>query len=318
MPSATLKAPAPPAPVPATIPAGRVVLEQGFLARLERLHYLTRLVVIGGMRGEKKAKRYGSSIEFADYRPYSHGDDLRRLDWQVYARTDRFYTKLFHEEEDLTVHLLLDASGSMAYGKPQKFQVAQQVTAALSYISMANLERTRIRVFGDRLYANDTGYMRSKGAIHKAFRFLEDLEPQKQAKTDFKKSLETFAASTKGRGLVIIVSDFLAEDGLTEGLKRIKHNGHQVACIQLLDPTEMEPELRGELELQDAEDGTIREVTISPRLLKMYKSYRDAYLEQFETTCRRLGMSYLRTLTTTPVEDIVLQGLQQTRMVGRG
>ncbi|MCG3151009.1 MAG: hypothetical protein GEEBNDBF_00275 [bacterium] len=298
--------------------AGRVVLEEGFLARLERLHYLTRLMVVGGMRGEKKSRRHGSSIEFADYRAYSRGDDLRRVDWKVFARTDRFYTKLFHEEEDLTVHLLIDASASMAYGKPQKFMVAQQVAAAMGYIAMANLERTRFRVFGDRLYANDTGYLRSKGSVHKAFRFLEDLEPQREARTDFRKSFETFAGQTKGQGLVIILSDFLAEEGLVEGLKRILYAGHQIVCVQLLDQQEMEPDLRGELELRDAEEGTLREVTISPRLLRMYRAYRDAYLQQFETTCRRLGMSYIRALTSEPMEEIVLQGLRQTRLVGRG
>lgn len=314
----TPTAPAAPQAAPVSMTPGRVVLEEGFLARLERLHYLTRLVVVGGMRGEKKSKRYGTSIEFADYRPYAAGDDLRRVDWRVYARSDRFYTKLFHEEEDLTVHLLLDASASMGFGRPAKFTAAQQLTAALGYIALANLERTRFRVFGDRLYGNDTGYLRSKSAVYKAFRFLEELEPQPLARTDFRRSFETFAVQTKGRGLVLIVSDFLAEEGIFEGLKRILHAGHQVACIQVLDPTELEPELRGELELRDVEDGTIREVTISPRLLKMYRAYRDAYLEQFRTTCRRLGITHLQTTTTAPLEETVLQAALQTRLVHRG
>ena len=298
---------------------GGVVLDEAFLARLERLHYLTRLVVLGGMRGEKRAKRHGSSIEFADYRQYSKGDDLRRVDWKVYARTDRYYTKLFYEEEDLTVHLLVDCSASMGFGSPApKFHYALKAAAALGYIALANMERVRLRAFADRLLPDDTGYLRSKSATFKAFRFLEAQRVLPRVATDFQKSLQTFAAQNKSRGLVIIVSDFLAPEGIFEGIKRVLHAGHQVFCFQVLDPLELEPDLRGELKLIDVETGAEREVTISPKLLKMYRAYKDAYLEQLESTCRRLGMGYLRCTTRDPLEDTVLRGLLQTRIVGRG
>ncbi|MEO7993671.1 MAG: DUF58 domain-containing protein [bacterium] len=310
----SVQIPAPPSRTP-----GKVVLDEAFLARLERLQYLVRLVVLGGMRGEKKSKRYGSSIEFADYRQYSMGDDLRRLDWKVWARTDRFYTKLFHEEEDLTVHLLLDCSASMGSGSPEtKFHYAQQVTAALGYIALANMERVRLRVFADRLYADDTGYMRSKSSIYRAFRFLEDLAVAPRTTTDFRRSLEAFAVQSKTRGLVVVVSDFLAQEGIFEGIKRILYHGHQVCCIQILDQAELEPDVRGELKLIDAETGLEREVTISPKLLKLYRAYRDAHLEMLESTCRRLGVSYVRATTQDALEETVIRGLQTARIVRRG
>ena len=294
------------------------MLDEAFLARLERLHYLAKMIVMGGMRGEKQSKRHGSSIEFADYRQYSRGDDLRRVDWKVYARTDRFYTKLFYEEEDLTVHLLVDASASMAFGTPRKFDYALQVAAAMGYIALANMERVRYRAFADRLYANDTGFLRSKSAVFKAFRFLEDLRTQPRTPTDFKRSLDAFAVQNKGRGMVVIISDFLSEQGIFEGIKRLLHQGNQVCCFQVLDQLEMEPDMRGELRLIDSETGLDKEVTISPRLLRMYATYRDAYLEHLEGTCRRLGVSYVRTTCQTPLEESVLRGLQRARIVGRG
>lgn len=297
---------------------GGVVLDEAFLARLERLHYLTRIMVSGGMRGEKRSKRHGSSIEFADYRQYAKGDDLRRVDWKVYARTDRYYTKLFYEEEDLTVHLLLDCSASMGFGTPSKFSYAVKVAAAMGYIALANMERVRYRSFADRLLPEDTGYLRSKSATFKAFKFLETQRAMPRAGSDFQRSLQSFAVQNKSRGLVVIISDFLAPDGIFEGMKRILHAGHQIYCFQVLDPLELEPELRGELKLIDVETGEDREVTISPKLLKMYRAYRDAYLEQLESTCRRLGVGYLRATTKDPLEEMVLKGLLQSRIVGRG
>lgn len=286
----------------------RDLLEPDFIARLERLEIVSRKIFQGKLRGERRSKRRGESVEFADYRNYVVGDDLRFLDWNIYARLDKLFLKLFLEEEDLHVNILVDTSASMDWGKPSKARYARQVAAALAYIGLCNNDRVSLYAFAGGLRYELAG-LRSKRVAPKMFDFLGGVECEGAG--DMTLACKQFALRHPQAGICLVLSDFLDKGGYESGLRLLLGRKFDLYCIQILAPEEIEPSLTGELRLTDIEDEDVAEVSISKALINRYKRNLKAYCEGLRDFCTRRGMTYAFASTATPFDQVIMAHLRR-------
>ncbi len=295
-----------PTPDAATMP----LLAPEFLRRLESLELVSKKIRAGRTKGDRLSKRKGRGSEFADYRPYTVGDDLRFLDWNLYGRLDRLFVRLFQEEEDLHVYLLIDNSASMNYGSPTKLRYAQQLAAALGFVGLANNDRVIIEPIGvpSRIAVPQ---FRGRASLWRMMASLENLPAAGQG--DFSKALRTISLRMRGRGIAVVMSDFLDKSGYADGFRYLMARGLDVYAIQILAQEEVEPNLTGDLQLTDLEDGDTAEVTISAPLLKRYLATLAAFRADLASFCSQRGLTYLFTSNQVPFERLVLNYLR-----GRG
>ncbi len=293
-------------PEPSSAPAQRF-FSNAFLMQLERLGFVSKRSHVGAVKGERKSPRRGSSVEFADYRPYEVGDDLRYVDWNAFARLNRLFLKVFIDEEDLCIHLLVDASGSMGYGEPSKLQYAVRLAAALAFIGFVNLERVGVAVFRDRVAE---GWLPTRGRSQfiPIQDFLAGLTPG--GPTSFNDALRQYARRTKDSGVAIVITDFLDPAGYAAGLRALMERRFDIHVLHLLAPEELHPPLAGDLELVDMETGEVREVSIDAEALRAYDRQLGAFLAGLEGFCRTNELNYVRVVTDTPVEDLLLRRLK--------
>src|SRR5688500_17439367 len=287
------------------------ILDPTFLKKLERLSIVVRRTFAGQMKGEKRSVKRGTSVEFADYREYMLGDDLRYVDWNTAARLEKLFVKLFIEEEDLYLALLIDTSASMDFGSPKKLHFAARVAASLGYIGLSNYDRVSVAAFAGHL-GRALPTKRGKAAVLPFFSYLNQMKAD--GRTSFGSSLKEFAARAKYRGLAIVISDFL-DPTWPDGLKSILARGFQVALIHTLDPEELNPTLLGDLRIIDSESGDWKEMSVNPALLKRYEDRLNDFCEEIETFANRYGMDYIRTSTAVPFEDVVLKYLRQGGLI---
>jgi len=283
------------------------LLDPLLLKKLERLTLATRRAFAGQMKGEKRSVKRGSSVEFADYREYLLGDDLRYVDWNTAARLERLFVKLFIEEEDLYLALLVDSSRSMDFGSPNKLRFAARVAAALGYIGLSNYDRVSVTAFADSL-GEALPTRRGRAGVPPLFAYLNQL--QAGGTTSLSASLRVFAARSRQRGVAVVVSDFLDPDW-RDGLKPLLARGFQAALIQVMDREELEPSLVGDLRIIDSETGESREMSVSPALLSRYRAAVESFCQEVRLFARRYGLDYVRATTDTPVEDVILSFLRE-------
>ena len=288
------------------------LLEPDFLARLEQLELVSKKIFLGRLKGERRSKRKGQSVEFADYRNYVIGDDLRFLDWNLFARLDRLFIRLFMEEEDLHFYILLDNSLSMDFGSPSKLRYAKQVAAALGFIGLVNMDRVVIEAFNDRL-TQSLPAVRGRRSLWRMMDFLQQIEPA--GPSDLKKALRTFSLKCSGKGIVVLLSDFMDKGGYEEALRYLLARQMDIYVIQILSHEEIEPEVVGDLQLVDIEDEDIAEITVSAPLLKRYKQNLAAFRGALSEFCTRRGVSYLFTSNQVPFDRLVLTYLRQRGLV---
>lgn len=292
-----------------------------FLAKLEQLYLLSKKLFRGDHRAERKSRQTGSSLEFADYRNYTLGDDLRSIDWNIYGRLDRLFIKLFEQEQDLHIYFLVDASASMRWraegnGKeptPSKLDQALRIAASLSYIGLANLDRVNIHYFGSTLI-DDMGLSRGKSQFHKVLEFLRHT-PDAEGTTRLLPSLKAFVQRTKRRGLVFVISDFFDPAGYDEALSILRYNHFEVHLVQVLDPVELQPKESGDLKLTESETGATFEVTANESLLRTYREEVAKFLTGLADFCNQRGLGYAQALTDVPFEELVLRVLRDGRIV---
>lgn len=287
------------------------ILDPPFLKKLERLALVTRRPFAGQMKGEKRSRKRGSSIEFADYREYVAGDDLRYVDWNMAARSDRMFLKLFVEEEDLLLVLLIDASKSMDFGTPKKLQEAVQIAAALGYIALVNFDRVSVQAFASSV-GRPMPVQRGRAGVLTFFDYLNSLQPSGAA--TFSTSLKRFAAASRTKGVAVVLSDFYDPEWQT-GLRSLLAGGFQVAAIQILSPDELSPPLRGDLRIIDSETGESKEMSVNPQLLDRYQRTLSSFCAELEVFSHRYGVDYLRVSSDLPVEDIVLRYLRRSGLL---
>jgi len=288
------------------------LLDPQFLARLEQLELVSRKIFLGRMKGERRSKRKGQSVEFADYRNYVVGDDLRFLDWNLYARLDRLFLRLFMEEEDLHFYVLIDNSLSMDFGTPTKLHYAKQIAAALGFIGLVNLDRVVVEAFNERL-TQALPAVRGRRSLWRLLDFLGKLEPA--GPSDLRESLRTFSLKSSGKGIVVVLSDFMDKGGYEEALRFLITRQMDIYVIQVLSQEELEPEITGDLRLVDVEDDDMAEITVSGPLLRRYKQHLEAYRAALYDFCTRRGVSCLFTSTQVPFDRLVLTYLRQRGLV---
>jgi len=288
-------------------PLAEQLFSSHFLGQLERQRFISRRAFLGRVKGERKSPRKGISPEFCDYRPYEIGDDLRYVDWNVFGRLDRLYLKLFVDEEDLCVHLLLDGSASMEFGAPSKFQYGLRLVAALAFIGLVGLERVGVGIVRDRVVE---GWSPSRGRNQflPLIDFLGGVTPG--GATDLNGAIREYALRARNPGLAVLVSDLMDPSGFAAGVRALLERRFDVHVIHLLSREEMDPTYGGDLRLVDAESGEIREVTLDGETLRDYRHRLQRFLEQSEAGCRMNEVSYHRALTTEPLEDLILRRLK--------
>ncbi|HSW45248.1 MAG TPA: DUF58 domain-containing protein [Phycisphaerae bacterium] len=284
------------------------LLDPEFMNRLERLDIVSRKIFAGKMKGERRSKRKGQSVEFADYRNYVAGDDLRFLDWNIYGRLDRLFIKLFFEEEDLHVSILLDASNSMDFGNPNKSMYARRVAAAIAYIGLVNYNRVTVCAYGDR-FGPELAGVRGRHQVSKVLNHLIGLEPGGAG--NLTAACRQFAIRHPQRGVVLLLSDFMDKGGYEAGLRYLVGRNYDLYAIQLLSPQEINPDMVGDLRLRDVEDDDIAEITVSRMLLNRYKQNLSAYCGQLNDFCTRRGIVYLFAGTAVPFDQLVLNYLRR-------
>lgn len=300
------------APAPSDRKADDSLLDPDFMARLEQLEIVSRKIHASRQKGERKSRRRGESAEFADYRNYVVGDDLRHIDWNIYARLDRLFLKLFLEEEDLNVSILIDVSKSMDSGDPSKGLYAKRVAAAMSYIGLCNYDRVNLCAYADSIVSFNAG-LRGRRMMPQVVRFLEQLPLE--GKSHFAAAAKQFAMRQRQKGVVLILSDFMDKGGYENGLRYLLGREMDLYAIHILSPQEVEPDLAGDLKLVDVEDEDVAEITVSKLLLDKYKANMQAYCESIRAHCTQRGVAYYFALTKHPFETLILQYLRQRGLV---
>src|SRR5438067_3238629 len=266
------------------MPETAQLLDPQFLTRLEQLELVSRKIFVGKMKGERLSKRKGQSVEFADYKNYVVGDDLRFLDWNLSARLDKLFIRLFLEEEDLHVYFLIDNSLSMDFGAPTKLRFAKQLAAALGFVGLVNQDRVVIEAFNDRL-TQCSPPLRGRRSLWRMLDFLDKVEPA--GPSDLAKALRAFSLKCSGKGIVVILSDFMDKGGYEEAIRYLVARQMDVYAIQILSQEEIEPDVAGDLKLVDIEDDDVAEITVSRALLDRYKKNLATYRSQLYEFCTK-------------------------------
>ncbi|MSP26743.1 MAG: DUF58 domain-containing protein [Myxococcales bacterium] len=285
------------------------LFDDAFQRKLEHLALVSKRAFTGAMKAERRTKKIGSGVEFADHRAYAPGDDFRYLDWNAYQRFDRLLVKLFEEEEDLAIYFIVDNSRSMGFGAegPKsglKLRYAKQLAAALAYVGLANLDRISIVTATDEI----TGRMeptRNKRRIFRVFEFLRRTEAN--GDTDLGAALRTFAAQHKRRGLAVLISDLYDPAGFEQGINVLRYNHFEPFVLHVVDAKDARPELKGDLVLYDCETGDEREVTVTDKVLARYTEAYEKYLARVQRFCVKKQVSYFQADVSVPFDDLILR-----------
>jgi uncharacterized protein (DUF58 family) len=307
--------------------------ENDFLKKLEYLHVVSKRALAGQNRADRLSPKRGRGLEFADHRPYAAGDDYRHIDWKAYKRLNRLLLRLFDEERDLSIYLMLDVSRSMA--EPAKFDMARRIAAALCYVGLAHLDRLTIVPFGRDL-GHESSPGRGKGRIFRVFETLEQLEAS--GPTDLRAACKAFASRPRQLGLVVIISDFLepgtvpdeisvADDagrlkssspdaiGPQAGLKILRTLGHDVFAVHVTSERDRDPGVFGTIRFVDVETGEVREIEVTPRLAAAYVKAAETHADALQKFCGRYDIGYVRADAERPFEEIILRTFRQGRFL---
>jgi uncharacterized protein (DUF58 family) len=285
-------------------PARSELFDDDFQRKLETLAIVSRRVFAGRLRAERRSKKKGSGVEFADHRVYAPGDDFRFVDWNVYQRFGKLLVRLYEEEEDLSIYFIVDCSTSMGFGDGRKFDQARRLAAALAYVGLANLDRVTIVGVSDEVVAR-MPTTRGKGRIFKVLNFLRDLEPV--GTTDLRTSLRTFVAQHKRRGLAVLISDLYDHEGFEGGINMLRYNKFEPYVLHIVDPDEAHPKLKGDVRIYDCETGEQREITVTAKLLERMAEAYEAYQSEAERFCTRHQVAYFPAEVDAAFDDLVLR-----------
>jgi uncharacterized protein (DUF58 family) len=278
-----------------------------FLAQLERLTLASRRTFRGRVKGERRSPRKGQSVEFSDYRPYGIGDDLRYVDWNIFGRLDRLHVKLFVDEEDLCLHLLVDASRSMGFGTPSKLEYAVRLAGALTFVGLVNLERVGLGILRDRL-AEGWPPTRGRSQFPALMEFLTGVVPG--GGTGLNEGLAAYARRAREPGLAVVISDLLDPAGWEAGVRALLERRFELHVVHLLAADELNPPARGDLRLTDSETGEAREVTVDAEALREYRQRLHEFLDRAEGFCHAREIGYRRVTTDVPFDEFLLSQLR--------
>ena len=294
-----------------TATARTQLFDETFLRRLEQLELASRRLTAGRMKGERRSVRRGQSVEFADYRTYASGDDLRQLDWNAYARLEKLFLKLFVEEEDVTVHVLVDASRSMDHGEPNKLDAARRAAGALGYLGLASMDRVSVAFLGDGT-SSPMRPIRGKRRAAELFAFLS--EPRTERLTGLASAARAYAGRMRGSGPLILISD-LMDPGYLEALRDLAATRSQLSVLHLLAPDELEPEVAADARLVDRETGQGVEVSGDDDLVERYRARLAEWQAEIGAFVSRRGGAYVPVRSDIELADLLFDVLRRRRVV---
>jgi uncharacterized protein (DUF58 family) len=288
------------------------VFDEGFLRQLERLLLIMKRPVRGGLKGGRRSVKRGQSVEFADFRDYSLGDDLRQLDWNVLARLEKLFIKLYVEEEDVTISFLLDCSASMAAGTPAKLLFAKRAAAALGYIGLASEDRVAVTALAGRAGRRRVA-LRGSGRVFRLLAALSAVSPADGA-TNLVAAARHAGAQLSGRGVIVLISDLL-DPGADSVIRELAATGSELIVLHVLSPEELDPQLEGDMRLVDVESGDGLDVTVDLATIDDYKARLAAWQEGFADLAARRGATYVPLSTDVPLADLVFAELRRRRVL---
>src|SRR5438874_5479801 len=294
------------------------LLTPELLRRLEQFQLLAQRRAKSSLKGERRSKARGQSVEFADYRSYVSGDDFRYLDWNLYGRLDRLFLKLYEEERELPVTVFLDASESMTFGTPVKFDFARQVAAAIGYVALCGFDRVSVIPFPENPEdAAARGALRAVRGRKSALTFFQSLSQLTAHGTaNLNEALRRGALEARQAGVAVVLSDFLDPAGYENGLNALVGRGFQVNAVQILAPDELNPATYGDLRLVDAETGGIQEVTFGRYRLKAYQQSVQNFCQRLREFCQGRGINFFTASSDTALEQLLLKQLRQAEVWG--
>lgn len=292
------------------------LLTPDLLRRLEQFQLLARRRAKSSLKGERRSRARGQSVEFADYRDYTPGDDFRYLDWNLYGRLDRLFLKLYEEERELPVRIFLDASESMTFGEPCKFDFARQVAAAIGYVALCGFDRVSLIPFPeDPAQAAARGALRSVRGRKSTMTFFQNITRLAAAgPANLNEALRRGALEAKQTGLAVVLSDFLDPAGYEAGFSALVGRGFQVNAVQILAPEELNPSTYGDLRLVDAETGAVQEVTFGKFRLKAYQQTVQNFCQRLREFCQARGIHFFSASSDTALEQLLLKQLRQAEV----
>jgi uncharacterized protein (DUF58 family) len=310
-----LAEPAPRRERPAFLPSeiDPTVFDESFLRQLERLQLLMKAPVRGGLKGGRRSVKRGQSVEFADFRDYALGDDLRQLDWNVLARLEKLFVKLYVEEEDITIHFLLDASASMVAGTPPKLQFAKRAAAALGYIGLASEDRVAVTALVARAGRRQVA-LRGSGRVFRLLAALSGINAA-DGSTDLLAAARHAAAQLSGRGVIVLLSDLL-DPAADRVIRELAATGSELIVLHVLSPEELDPTLEGDVRLVDVESGAGIDVTVDLATIDDYKARLAAWQEGFAELAAKRNATYVPISTDLPLTELVFAELRRRRVLG--
>ncbi len=294
------------------MPVTTQLLNPELLAQLERLELVTRKMFRGRMKGERRSRRKGQSVEFSDFRNYVAGDDLRFIDWNLYARLDKLFLKLFLEEKDLHFYALFDASPSMNFGDPTKLKFAKQLAASLGFIGLCRADRVKVESLGGSRSC-PAPVLRGRHSMWRMVEHLDTIEANEII--TLQQGIKDFCLRNTGKGILVLITDLMDKSGYEAAMRFLVAQQMDVYVIHVLSQEELNPDVKGDLKLVDCEDDDIAEITVSQPLLQRYERTLAGFIDGAREFCTRRGMSYLMTSTETPVEQIVSNYLRKRGLV---
>ena len=311
------------------------LLTPELLRRLEQFQLLAARRAKSSSKGERRSRARGQSVEFADHRSYVPGDDFRYLDWNLFGRLDRLFLKLYEEERELPVRIFLDASESMTFGEPRKFDFARQVTAAIGYVALCGFDRVSVIPFPNaqgraqttQANAEALSNYSQQSAIEGALRSVRGKKSSMQffanlnaltggGSADLNEALRRGALEARHTGLAIVLSDFLDPAGYEAGLTALVGRGFQVNCVQILAPEELAPSTFGDLRLVDSESGGLQEVTFGRYRMKAYQQTVQNFVQRLREYCTKRGMNFFMAPSNMDLQDLLLKQLRKAEVWG--
>jgi hypothetical protein len=320
------------------------LLTPELLRRLEQFQLLAARRAKSSSKGERRSRARGQSVEFADHRSYVPGDDFRYLDWNLFGRLDRLFLKLYEEERELPVRIFLDASESMTFGEPRKFDFARQVAAAIGYVALCGFDRVSVIPFpsaeirnggksetsnleprtsnseksaiGNRQSAIE-GSLRSVRSKKSSMQFFANLNALTAGGgAELNEALKRGALEARHTGLAIVLSDFLDPTGYEAGLTALVGRGFQVNCVQILAPEELAPTTFGDLRLVDSESGGLQEVTFGRYRMKAYQQTVQNFIQRLREYCTKRGINFFMAPSNMDLQDLLLKQLRKAEVWG--
>jgi len=294
------------------------LLSAKLLRQLEQFQLLAQRRAKSSARGERRSRSRGQSVEFADYRTYVAGDDFRYLDWNLYGRLERLFVKLYEEERELPVRIFLDASESMTFGQPRKFDFARQVAAAVGYVALCGFDRVSVIAFPDLPEQSAVrGALRAVRGRKSALEFFRNItQLSAGGAVNLNEALRRAALEARQAGVAVVLSDFLDPAGYEKGLEALVGRGFQVNAVQILSPEELNPSTYGDLKLVDAETGSIQAVTFGKYRLKSYQQTVHNFCQRLREFCQSRGVRFFMASSGTPLEQLLLQQLREAEVWG--